>query len=682
MNTTPEKQKGLRLRTVVLFFMIFLTVVSALHLLCRYTEEQEKLKAVYAAETTVRQVEAQINRHLAESDLIRRVVEGGHALTETEFDTLSDLMQDKTGVIKAHELAKDGIVNQIYPLQGNEEALGLDMLQNPLRRKEAQLARQSGQYTIAGPFDLMQGGVGALLFDPIYQNGQFWGFSILVLDWDRFLEQTEIVTLQQAGYRYQIWKTDRSSGEKIVIAQSGEDIGSDMLTVPCEVPNDTWYFEIEPVNGWVSRDMLLTEVLLSAMLAALLAYAYWQSAVRRQREAEHARQIEQMAKQARAANEAKSRFLYSMSHDIRTPMNAIIGFTDLLREHIDEKDRALDYIAKIQSASSFLLSLINYVLEVSRIENGKTTLRDEIGCLPRLIDALNAVFEPDLAAKNLTFTCKTDIEHRYVHCDTTKVKEIFLNILSNSVKYTPAGGHISLTLTEAASPKPGCAAYTAVFTDDGIGMSPEYLPHIFEEFTREHTTTESKVVGTGLGLPIVKSFVDLMGGTIAVQSALGSGTTFTLQLTFPIAKESEFVPQEPPQPVCPAGSLAGKRILMAEDNDLNAEIAMTLLKERGLLVDRAVDGAKCVEMLQAAPEHTYDAILMDIQMPNMDGYAAARAIRAMAGSRSKTPIAAMTANAFDEDCQKALAAGMNAHIVKPLDLDVLFHTLHQLIDSE
>ena len=679
MKPTGSKT-SLKVRTAVLFTALFLVFTSASHLSCRYGEEREQLKAVYAAESTVRQAEALINRYLAESDLVCRIVENGRPFSFADFESISTLMQDANGVIKAHELAQDGIVNRAWPLKGNEQAIGVNMLEHPQRKEEALLAKESGQYTIAGPFELVQGGTGALLFDPIYQNGRFWGFSILVLDWERFIEEMDLSALEQAGYRYQIWKTSRSTGEKLVIAQSEQSDYSDAITVACEVPNDTWYFEIEPLDGWVSKVMILSLLAMSAVLAAMLSASYWQSSSRRLREAEHARQIEQMAKQAQAANEAKSRFLYNMSHDIRTPMNAIVGFADLLEEHIDDHSLALDYVAKIQNSSAFLLSLINYVLEVSRIESGKVTLKEETGSFPNLIHGLRDVFEPTLNEKNLTLTFHTDVQHPYVRCDTTKVREIFLNILSNSVKYTPEGGHISLTLTETPCEKPGHAAYTAVFTDDGIGMSAEFLPHIFEEFAREHTTTESRVVGTGLGLPIVKSFVELMGGTIDVQSEPGKGTTFTVGLVFPIAQPEE-VPAAPARLTVPTpdASLEGRRVLLAEDNDLNAEIAIALLSERGLIVDRAADGEKCVEMLRDAPEDYYSIVLMDIQMPVMDGYTAAKTIRAMDGPRGRIPIAAMTANAYDEDRQKALAAGMNEHIVKPLDLNILLSTLLKLI---
>lgn len=670
MKPTGSKT-SLKVRTAVLFAALFLVFTSVFHLACRYSEEQAQLRAVYAAESTVRQVEAQINRYLAESDLICRIVESGRTFRFGDFEALSTLMQDSSGVIKAHELAQGGIVNWAWPLKGNEQAVGVNMLEHPQRKQEALLAKESGQYTIAGPFDLVQGGVGALLFDPIYQEDDFWGFSILVLDWDRFVNEVDFSALERAGYRYQLWKTSRSTGEKLVIAQSEKSDYADAITVACDVPNDTWYFEIEPADGWVDHRVVLGLILLSAALSLMLSASYWQNGMRHCREAAHAAQIEQMVKKAQAANEAKSRFLYNMSHDLRTPMNAIIGFADLLAEHIDDKERALNYVAKIQSSSDFLLSLINYVLEVSRIENGKITLKQEVGCFPHLMQDLRDVFEPSLKKKDLTLTLRTDLVHPYIRCDTTKVREIFLNILSNSVKYTPEGGHISLTLTETPCQKPGCAAYTAVFADDGIGMSAEFLPHIFEEFAREHTTTESKVVGTGLGLPIVKSFMDLMGGTIAVESTPGKGTVFTLGFVFPIVQPAEQADAagSPPAPAAPDDGLCGRRVLLAEDNDLNAEIATELLTERGLLVDRAVDGRQCVEMLQCAPEGFYDIILMDIQMPVMNGYAAARAIRALKGPRNQIPIAAMTANAYDEDRQKALAAGMNEHIAKPIDLE-------------
>ena len=380
---------------------------------------------------------------------------------------------------------------------------------------------------------------------------------------------------------------------------------------------------------------------------------------------------------AENANRAKSTFLSNMSHDIRTPMNAIIGFSDLLEKHIDEKDRAVDYIAKIKSSSSFLLSLINYVLEMARIESGKASLKIELGSYSELINSLNAVFEPSLKSKNLSYLCYNTVEHDAILCDRTKIREILLNIISNSIKYTPEGGKISVKIEETPAPRKGFASYRITVKDNGIGMSKEYLPHIFEEFTREHSSTESHITGTGLGLPIVKSLVNLMGGTIDVESELGAGTITTICLTFELPTEEQLAAHQHKDEILEQSlqTLSEKRVLLAEDNDLNAEIVLTVLEENGIHAEHVKDGALCLKAVQNAPEDYYNVILMDIQMPNMNGYQAAEAIRALPGKRGEIPIVAMTANAFEEDRRKALESGMNAHIAKPVDVSVLLETL-------
>ena len=382
-------------------------------------------------------------------------------------------------------------------------------------------------------------------------------------------------------------------------------------------------------------------------------------------------------RKADAANAAKTAFLTRMSHDIRTPMNAIIGFSDLLEKHIDEKDRAVDYIAKIKSSSSFLLSLINYVLEMARIESGKASLKIELGSYSELINSLNAVFEPSLKSKNLSYLCYNTVEHDAILCDRTKIREILLNIISNSIKYTPEGGKISVKIEETPAPRKGFASYRITVKDNGIGMSKEYLPHIFEEFTREHSSTESHITGTGLGLPIVKSLVNLMGGTIDVESELGAGTITTICLTFELPTEEQLAAHQHKDEILEQSlqTLSEKRVLLAEDNDLNAEIVLTVLEENGIHAEHVKDGALCLKAVQNAPEDYYNVILMDIQMPNMNGYQAAEAIRALPGKRGEIPIVAMTANAFEEDRRKALESGMNAHIAKPVDVSVLLETL-------
>ena len=683
------KRKYIRLKTTLVFIFIFLAVWCVIWIINQSQERREKLKATYTAESTVSRVESQLSKYLAESDLMKQIVEKEYDIDNEQFDRLAELMQEDEDVIEARELAEDGVVSRIYPMEGNEAAMGLDTLQNPARKKEARLARLSGEYTIAGPYELVQGGTGALLFDPAYitdQNGEekFWGFSILVMNWDNFIQEVELEKLEEAGYGYQIWKKDLYTGEKIIIDESENSNLNNSLEVACSVPNDTWYFEIVPENGWITVSQKVFGVIISIALAVMASVGYWQYKMRRYKDILHEEELEKAAIEARMANEAKTRFLFYMSHDIRTPMNAIIGFADLLEKHLDDKKRVIDYISKIKHSSSFLLSLINYVLEMARIESGKATLKTETGDLKNLVNTLNDVFEPSIEEKKLQYTYNLEVENSCVYCDKTKLREILLNVISNSIKYTPEGGSVTVDITEEGhDAEKKVSFYRFTIEDTGIGMSKEYLPHIFEEFSREHTSTESKVIGTGLGLPIVKSLVDLMGGTIEVSSEVTVGTKTIIILPFLVSEEEcKNAVQEQQESTKLLTLLMGKRILLAEDNELNAEIAITILEEEGLKVEWAEDGIKCLEMLKKVPEDYYDMILMDIQMPNMDGYRTTEEIRSLPDKRAQIPIVAMTANVFDEDKKKAYEAGMNGYIAKPIDTKAIFSTLGEILQEK
>ena len=681
-----DKKKDIKIIRIIaelVFLVTLLMVFGCTFLVNQNQQKREKLKAVYTAESTISRIEVQLNRYLAESNLVKKSIEEGLTISDKQFATLSRLMQDEDDIIKVHEIAKDGIVSQIYPMEGNEDVIGLNLIENPERKTEARLARDSGEYTIAGPFELVQGGNGVLLFDPVYRTDdkgckKFWGFSILVIDWQKFIKKMELDQLENAGYHYQIWKKG-TDDERNVIAQCDNLQETDTLEVACTVPNDTWYFEIVPENGWVTMTQKLWGLFISVLTAFIVMIIYLQFKMRRYRDALHEKELEKAILEAKNANEAKTRFLFNMSHDIRTPMNAIIGFSELLEKHIDEKDKAIDYLGKIKSSSNFLLSLINYVLEMARIESGKLALKKEVGCVTELIESLTDVFEPGVKKKFITYSCETDIQHKYVIGDETKVREIFINIIGNSVKYTSEGGKISVSVKEEPFEKENYIAYRIIVEDNGIGMSKEYLPHIFEEFSREHTSTESKVTGTGLGLPIVKSLIDMMGGTIEVESQLGCGTKMNVVLPFELASEKQILEEKQKEKEKISDSILGKRVLLAEDNELNAEIAMTVLKENGLKAERAANGKQCMEMLKKMPEDYYDMILMDIQMPEMDGYEATKRIRNLDDARADIPIVAMTANAFEEDRQKALESGMNAHVSKPVDMNMLFKVMAQIL---
>ena len=604
-----------------------------------------------------------------------------------EFQALSQMISDDSQIIKVIEQAPDGVVKDIYPLKGNEAAFGIDMLNNPARKHEANLAMKSGQYTIAGPYELNQGGLGSLLFEPIYitdKSGEksFWGFSILVLDWNRFLEELELDKLTDASYCYQMWKKDGNSGKKTIIAQGGDAIHKGAVQISCKVPNDTWYFEIIPHTGWVTVKQQALVFLVAVSIAVLATAICYLMLHRKQREKLYTEEIRKSAEKARKANEAKTRFLFNMSHDIRTPMNAIVGFSGLLEKSIHDEKKSLDYIKKIRVSSDILLTIINQVLEMARIESGKITLNPESVNIREMVEAMNTVFESSLTKKSLEYQCSLNVVHDQILCDKTKMEEIILNVVSNSIKYTNPHGKITVSIDELDSEDEKNANYKVVVEDNGIGMSQDYLPHIFEEFSREHTSTETRVAGTGLGLPIVKSLVDRMGGTIEVESEEGKGTRFIMKFSFPVSLENQVREKEKQNIPDITEKLEGKRILLAEDNELNAEIAETVLEETGIKVKHVEDGIQCIEELKKMPEKYYDVILMDVQMPNMDGYTATQRIRDLDDSRAEIPIIAMTANAYDEDRRKAQEAGMDGFLAKPLDVDEMMRLLAQIIKTE
>lgn len=376
---------------------------------------------------------------------------------------------------------------------------------------------------------------------------------------------------------------------------------------------------------------------------------------------------------AEEGSRAKSSFLFAMSHDLRTPMNAIIGYAELMEAHWGEKEAATNYLQKLKGASQFLLALIGNVLEIARIESGKETLNEAPWNLMKLEETLDILLDREISRKQLTVNRNVNIRHANVYCDALKIREIIMNLLSNAVKYTAEGGKIVLDIEEKPSVQDDFMTLQIRVSDNGIGISKEYVPYIFDAFTRERSSSESGIIGTGLGLHIVKSFVDLMNGDISVESESGKGTCFTVEISCRKVPEEELQQQMEEQPE--NVSLAGRRLLLAEDNGLNAEIAMTILQDAEAEVELAADGKIAVDMLKDAPVGYYDTVLMDIQMPNMNGYQATGVIRKLPDERAKIPIIAITANAFEEDRQAALAAGMDDYVAKPVEISELFRTI-------
>jgi len=391
--------------------------------------------------------------------------------------------------------------------------------------------------------------------------------------------------------------------------------------------------------------------------------------------------LEVAYKVAESANEAKTTFLLNMSHDIRTPMNAIIGYSQLMRKKLTDPD-LIHYQEMIEESGNILLSIINNVLDMARIESGKMELDENYDAVGSIVSKICQVYQEEAEKKGIRITYKENINNLHVLCDITKIEEIFTNLISNSIKYTLSGGRIDVSIEEAPCEKKGYIAIKTIVQDTGIGMSREFMPRIFEPFERERNTTAGKIAGTGLGLPIVKKLVELMGGTIEVESELGKGSKFTVIIPHKLV-DSKLYEKNVSVPAGDFGSVfEGKRILLVEDNDLNAEIATVILKDMGFIVDRAEDGIVCVNKMEQQKADTYDIILMDIQMPNMDGYKATQMIRQLPDrKKASIPIVAMTANAFEEDRKRAFEMGMNGHIAKPIDIENIGSTLAPLLTT-
>lgn len=643
----------------------------------------QKTMVQNAAQIAHLHFQSKIENYLTMADSMKKyLVLHGEEKTFANFQDLAKSMQDDHGVVKCIELAKNGVITAVYPVKGNEHALGVNLLKADNRRYEAEIAKINNDYTIAGPFPLVQGGIGALLLDPIYvteNDGRtkFWGYVVIVLDWNKYLKEVNIEHLESLGYSFDLWHENPYTGAHNSIASTKNAVTKEALQVKFEMPNDTWYMDVEMRDGWISYEEVELYNMVSLLVAIMLSFSYWLYLSRDAKEKLYKQELEAALAKAEVANEAKTRFLFNMSHDIRTPMNAILGFTEIAKK---SKDAALvaDSLAKIELAGELLLKLINEILNISRIESGTLETVFTETNLRRFSRELDTLFSQGMAKKGIAYKLSCEIEDEIVICDKQHMQEICVNLIANAQKFTKPKGKVNVLIKQLknkACPE-GYADYQIIIADTGIGMSEEFQKVQYQLFERERTNTVSHTEGTGLGLSIVKSLMDLLGGKIDCTSAVGKGTTYTLTFRLQIVAAPATVGNKTAKELTEQ-DLVGKEVLLVEDNEINREIAQFVLEEAGMKVSTAEDGSIAVKLAQ---EKLYDVILMDIQMPVMNGYEATRAIRNLENKElANVPIIAMTANAFEEDRRNAFEAGMDEHIAKPFKVQDLLCVLAEVL---
>ena len=390
----------------IIGLLIFITALLLGCIIVKNIEKEKKTAAAYTAQSTVKRINAQLDQYVELSEFLENVILAGYDLNQTTFSELAEMLPNEAGVVKAFELAPDGIITDIFPEQGNEQAFGMDMLTEHERSGDAKRAKETGKYTLGGPYQLKQGETGALLFHPVYQNNitgndTFWGFVIIVIDWDKFIDEIGLERLNEASYCYEIWTTDDTTGNRVVLTQSQKHIPKNSLTVECEIPNDTWYVDIVPDEGWISIYQWIAVIAVSCITSLMSATIFNQVHSKKYREDQYAVELKKSAEQAREASEAKTRFLFNMSHDIRTPMNAIIGFSDLLGKNLDNEEKVREYLGKIKSSGNILMSIIDQVLEVARIESGKYIMDETVTDIREFDRSICDVFENQLEQKGI-----------------------------------------------------------------------------------------------------------------------------------------------------------------------------------------------------------------------------------------------------------------------------------------
>lgn len=591
--------------------------------------------------------------------------------------------------IQSIQIAPDGVVTEIYPEAGNETGK-IDLIHDKERGKISCYARDNDVITMQGPFSLKQGGTGIAVRNPVYveqKNGErtFWGFTIVIIRVPDIFADS-IKSLTDFSYEYKLSKSIAPWDETYEeVYGSGVEM-IDPVTYTFELGDSQWVLEVMPENGWNSNEKLYRLCGYGLLIVLLLTgFVFMIMLLHRAQESENTvvelnKKLQKALEQAKTASVEKSNFLFNMSHDIRTPMNAVIGMTSLIRHDAGNKDKVIEYADKIDISSQHLLGIINDILDMSKIEAGKTVFKYDDFSILNFIQEINNLFHSQIDEKKQTLTTKKNIRHEWVNGDQLHLMQIFSNLLSNAVKYTQEGGEIQFLVEECETNSSVYAKYRFLVRDNGIGMSADFKDKIFDAFTRAESSVTNKIQGTGLGMAITRNLVEAMGGTIDVESELGQGSCFEVLIELRIAEDRTVALAAQEETDEQDGNiLQGMRFLCAEDNELNAEILTELLKIEGAECTICENGEEVLKAFEQSAPGDYDMILMDVQMPVMNGYEATKAIRRSSHELAKKiPIIAMTANAFSEDIQNSLATGMNAHVSKPVEMKVLEKTIRSI----